>query len=267
MLKMSLGLASSAALLMMLANGCSSSETPVGGGDSGTTPASDASTKKDGTTGTSDGGTTETCSPGDVASFKPTWKVPAAFGTKKCTDLQIEALMCAIDDNADQATCDKASKDAANKDCLACIYTPSSAKNPGPLMVSTSGGVISLNIAGCIANSEGKTTAADCGAKVQAADQCADEACEANCPTDTTEGFKAFQACTEAALSGGCESFSTDAACAEDLTKAGGAAEKCLEGTGFLERATNLATLFCGGGTATTDGGTDAAKDSPTEGG
>lgn len=267
MLKKSLGLVSGAALVMMLTYGCSSEENnPVAGGDSGTTPTGDSGPKKDtGTTPPVDGGDTA-CEPGDVSGFEPSWKTPAPFAQGACSNTQVDALMCQFDSSADQTACAALVKDKANEACQKCMFTPSSAAKLGPIVIT--GNLGSINIAGCIANAEGDTTDQGCGAKTQAADQCGDEACEANCPIDDSddgESLAARNECTTAAATSVCQEFATGAQCADSLLEAGGAAEECNAGSDFLERATALAKLFCAGGTG--DGGTDAPADAPADGG
>lgn len=267
MLKKSLGLVSGAALMFVFAYGCSSSETtPAAGTDGGNTPT-EAGKKETGTTPDpdTDGGGGGDCKPGDVASFEPTWKAPVP-PSAKCTQAQIDALLdCLLDENADQTACKTITADKNNKDCGACLLTPSSAAKYGPVI--SADGLVSVNLAGCIAIKEGDLSANGCGAKFQALNQCGDEACAANCPVTDDASFAAYQKCTQAAEAGACSKFAGDAACIDDLVKEGGAAEDCdLQSAGsFIDNAKKYAGIFCGG--ATSDGGTDAPADAPTEGG
>lgn len=265
MLKKSLGLVSGAALMFVFAYGCSSSSstdtTGTDGGSGSDGGKTDGSTKTDGATPVDDGGGSS-CAPGDVSSFAPKFTPPTGFNQKICSDTQVDAILdCIFNDTADQATCKKLLADKANEPCQNCLITPSSAKTFGPLIEN--GNIASLNIAGCIANAEGNKTATGCGAKYQAARDCADAACADNCQGSDSAALKALQACETQALSGDCKKYADDANCADALLNTGGAAEACNAGNTFEEAAAALGKMFCGGGTAT-DGG---ASDAPTDGG
>jgi hypothetical protein len=263
MLKMSLGLVSSAALVMMLTYGCSSDSSTTPPATDGGGGGSDSGGGKDTGKPQPDTGTPDECKPGDVADFTPSFKTPAPFSQKKCSNAQVDALLCLFDANADQETCTKLVDDPANDDCFKCIYTASSSKELGPVIITGSLG--SLNIAGCVARAEGDVTDKGCGAKVQAADQCGDEACDANCPVPENDdaALDARNKCTEDASTTVCQEFSDAAKCAEALLQEGGAAEECAQGQDFLERANAIAKLFCAGGVSTDggDGSTDAKAD------
>lgn len=205
----------------------------------------------------------EDCPPPiNISGFEPTWKAPAPFARGVCTNAQVDALMCQFDMGADQAACAALVKDKANEDCQKCMFTPSSAARLGPIVIT--GNLGSINLAGCVANAEGNTTDQGCGAKLQAADQCSDEACEANMPCDYDDGESSDAGtCTEIAARTVCASYATAAACADALLAPGGVAAVCDEGDDFLARATALAKLFCTGGSA--DASTDVtdAADAP----
>jgi hypothetical protein len=208
--------------------------------DTGTTEEEDAAIKKDSSV------SVDGCEPGSVSGFTPTWKAPNAPHANKCTATQVEALLCLFDANADQTTCQTVVDDPANDNCFKCIYTASSSAKLGPVVINGSLG--SLNIAGCIAAAEGNTTSSGCGAKVQAADQCGGEACDANCPVPEGDdaALDARNACVEQAATTVCQTFTTDAECAEPLLASGGSAAVCASGTNFLDRAIAIAKFFCG---------------------
>jgi hypothetical protein len=223
----------------------------VAGDDSGISKK-DASTKKDSGGSTKDTGTGDFdsgdpvtgCAPGDVSSFSPSWKGPTTFHQAKCTALQVETLMaCNFDDTADPTMCKAALADAGNTNCENCLFTDSTASKLGPVVIE--GSVGSINVAGCIANSQGNTTSTGCGAKYQAANQCADEACNANCPGDTQAALTERNQCVQDALAGDCSSYATDAKCADTLLDTGGVAEQCNQGATFLDLATAIGKLFC----------------------
>lgn len=188
----------------------------------------------------------DVCEPGSISGFTPTWKVPAPFHASSCTTTQVDTLMCLFDSAADPTACDTAVKAAANQTCFNCIFTQSTATAPGPVIITGSLG--SINLAGCIARASGNVTSTGCGAKVQAADQCGDAACEANCPIDDTDNGESLDArnqCTTDAASTVCATYDADSLCAEDLLLPDGGAAACAQGTDFLSRATAIAKLFC----------------------
>ena len=168
------------------------------------------------------------------------------------------SVSCNFDDTADQTTCDKVLKDAANKDCNNCLFVASTAKALGPVVIS--GNIGSLNIAGCIANSEGDTTKDGCGAKYQAANDCADESC-VNCDDSDAAALKAKNACIQKALTSTCQDQATAADCANALLDTGGKAEQCNGGNSFEEAAAILGKLWCSGAAPVDGGPKDAAAD------
>lgn len=266
MLKKSLGLVSGAALIFVFAYGCSSSESNP------TTPATDSGTGSETSKPKTDSGPDPVddsgggaCAPGDVSTFEPTWKAPAGMAQAKCTETQVNALLdCQLDENADAAACKALAADKNNQTCGTCLLTNSSAAKYGPLISGE--GVISINYAGCIALKDNNVTADGCGAKYQALGQCSTEACATNCPVSDDASFAAYQKCAQKAEEGAaCSKFAGDAACVDDLVKAGGAAEDCdISGGDFISNAKKYGIMFCAG--LTGDGGTDAATDAPADG-
>lgn len=219
-------------------------------GDGGTS-AEGGKTKKDsGDTTTppdDDSGTTTTsCSPGSVSSFSPQWTPPAVLHANACSATQITTLLdCLFSSSASQATCDAFNQAAANKSCITCAVTQATAASFGPLIVSTDN-LVSLNLAGCIARTSNQMTATGCGAKVQASSQCTGAACEANCPVPDgdSQALQARNDCETAAESSVCQTYATDAKCADTLLQ--GASAPCAQGSTFEDVAKSLVTLFCG---------------------
>lgn len=265
MVRFALGLSSVALLVLGAMGGCSSNdETTPTTGDGG---AEEASVGKDSgkpvpvDSGNDDGGST--CAPGDVSGFKATWKAPSGIHQKVCTPEQIALLADCVwsHPGRDDTACTNFFKAAANKACLGCAYTPTSGKTLGAVV--SNGTSVQVNYAGCIAVTTGDTTANGCGAKVQAAQLCQDEACVENCPVpsdDTGAAFNAFLACQEKAAAEGCKSYSDEAACTDTAVADGGPASVCNPDTqDFGERVSIYAELFCGG--LGGDGGTDASTD------
>lgn len=186
----------------------------------------------------------ETC--GVPATFAPSWKAPSPFGQRICSADQVQAILsCIFDPNADQAACAAVNADENNQACADCLLTPDTAKALGPLV--TRGQVASLNVAGCIANAARDRTANGCGAKVQAASDCVDAACNDTMPCTDAGGVAD---CEKRARTSSCASFVTASdACAGPLLASDGGAHECAVGDAstFLSDAIRLGTLFCAG--------------------
>lgn len=201
--------------------------------------------------------------PGDVSSFEPRWKPPAPLAQQKCTNAQVDALMCQLDRASDQATCAALALAPANDLCQKCLFTPVSAAELGPFVVT--GDVQSINVAGCIARLEGDISDQGCGAKVQAAEQCYADACDDNgvCDAgdagDAGDPFNPRARCFERAANTVCQEFTTGARlCMETSLALDAAAPACASPGTFIAHATALARLFCAGGAA--DASTDASE-------
>ena len=234
------------ASLGIVALACSSTVTLPAGGDEG--GAGDGGVKKD-SGPMSDGMVINTCMPGDVSTFMPSWKPPTPFNQARCTNTQINAFVDCLNGKPDAATCKTFTGDAANKSCLQCADTPATAAKYGPLVSGTV--TIQVNVSGCIANATGDTSATGCGAKVLANSQCEQAACEANCPvsaSDTGAEFMALLACQTKSDTSSCKTFAAAATCSDALVGDGGVANKCdLVGASFAENAVQMIKLFCGG--------------------
>ncbi len=196
-----------------------------------------------------DSGNVTTCAPGDVSTFTPAWKPPTAFNQGKCTDAQIAAFVDCLSGIPDAATCKTFGADVANKACIACAATPSTASGYGPLIEGTV--TIQVNIPGCIANTTGDVSTTGCGAKGLALIECKSLACEGNCPVpvgDDGTDFNALLACQDKSVDTTCKTYATAASCADALTSDGGAASQCnLAGASFRDNAIPMIKLFCGG--------------------
>lgn len=238
------------ASLGVLTIACSATVTPPAGTDTDSGPGGDGGGKDSGNPG--DGAVVDTCTPGDVSTFTPSWKPPTAFNQGKCTDAQVDAFVDCLSGLPDTATCKTFGADAANKTCIQCAATPSTAAAYGPLIEGTV--TIQVNVPGCIANSTNDVSATGCGAKVLALSECQSAACEANCPVvapDTDNSmFDALLACQDKAAgpTSSCKTYAADAACGDALTGDGGTAAQCnLGGATFGDNAKPMVKLFCGG--------------------
>ncbi len=265
MKKIALGLTSVVAFVMSAVGGCSSDEPAAGSpdNDSGVSETSTVDRKAPPPVQT-DGGDA-VCAPGDVASFKPIWKAPSGFNQKLCTPEQVKLLADCVwsHPGRDDAACKTFFNSSANKACVGCGYTSTSSAKLGAIVSNNTS--VAVNYAGCVAQKLGDVTANGCGAKVQAAALCRDEACVDACPVpddDTGKAFEAFLKCQDDAATSVCQSYADAAACADDALSDGGVAADCNpDTTDFGERAAIYVELFCGGlaSDAGTDGGSDAA--------
>lgn len=189
---------------------------------------------------------TPVCAPGSLTGFAPSWKTPAPLHQNKCTAANVAlAVQCVFDSTANQTTCQTFTQAAANKPCMDCIFTDSTATAPGPITVDATTGVGSINVAACIARLTNDVSATSCAAKLAADVQCSAYACEPNCPGSDQASLDALAQCESDAYAGGCSTYDSAAACADSLVAPGGTAAACADGTTFTDRATKVATLFC----------------------
>jgi hypothetical protein len=197
------------------------------------------------------------CAPGDVSGFRPTWKPPVALHQAQCTPAQIALLADCVwsHPGRDDAACKTFlnSKAAGDLACLKCGYTTTSGTKLGAIV--SNGTSVQVNYAGCIALVTGDVSPAGCGASVQAAALCQDEACVATCST-----FEELVDCEAKAERGVCKAYTDAAACASESAGDGGPASVCNPDTqDFGVRVAAYADLFCGDATA--DAGPDASDD------
>lgn len=194
--------------------------------------------------------------PLDMSGFTPTWVAPTALGQQRCSAEQVDAIMhCQLEPDANVVACQAITADKPNKDCATCLFSESTAARFGPVI--SGNGVLSLNLAGCIALLEPNVTNTGCGAKRQALDECTERACPY--PIESDDAVAAGTTCFETARKTVCSTFAAGVACVDDLTAPGARAEVCaLPGaTPFVEHAIRYGNLFCGS-PPPTDGGTDA---------
>jgi hypothetical protein len=215
--------------------------------DSGTTEEPDDAGKDTGKKPPKDTGTTDPgCAPGSVSGFTPQWTPPAVLHAGACSATQITTLIdCLFNSAANQTTCDGYLNAPANKSCISCAVTEDTAASYGPLVVTTDQ-LVTLNIAGCIARTTNQMTDTGCGAKVQAASQCASASCEANCPVPANDSaaLDARNQCEQDARTSECQTYTDDAACEDAALQ--GAAAACASGSTFEDNATALVQMFCG---------------------
>ncbi len=209
-----------------------------------------------------------TCQPGDVRTFVPAAYRPATpVWQDVCTGTQISAFYTAcIDPNATPASCQTFYQmDPANPTCAACILTPESMTNYGPLV--DHGSFITENVGGCIELTD--PTGLVCAKAQQALAGCDLAACEANCPVHDVASRAALDQCTAAAEAAGCQMFAAQASCALQAADAGSSSAACDSAT-FHDFYDLVVPLFCGPPSAALEGGApheSGAPDGPTSDG
>jgi hypothetical protein len=186
------------------------------------------------------------CTPGDVRTFVPAAYRPATPAWQDvCTAAQLAAFYTAcIDSGPDSGTpasCTAFSQsDPTNAACAACILTPDSMSNYGPLI--DHGTFITENVGGCIELTD--PSGLVCAKAQQALSGCELAACEANCPVHDDATRDAFDQCADDAASMGCEMFSDQASCALGIAEAG-SSMGCVSST-FIDFYYAVVPLFCG---------------------
>lgn len=245
-----------ASVALVVVPGCDetidATPAPDGGAASAdaTSPTNDAATPGD---------AGNTCKPGEITGFTPTWKEPVGLHLGKCSPTQIATLATCVWPNPqrNEATCNAFFADTNNAACIACGRTPTTEPKLGAVV--SNGASVQVNYPGCIAAVTNDVTATGCGAKVQAKELCLDFACVNACPTPAGDNaaFQALLKCQDDAAKTVCKTYADAAACADPFLQPGGAATVCAPTvTDFGDRVEHYLDLFCGStGDAGTDGG------------
>jgi hypothetical protein len=186
-----------------------------------------------------------TCSPSSTSGFVSSWVPPNTLHSGACTAVNAQlAVDCVFDDTVNQTACTAFAADAGNSACQDCIFSTSTASSYGAIVVS--GTLGTLNVAGCIARLSGDVSSSGCGAKLQSLSQCEDYVCSGcDDPGSSQQALDDYLQCQSDADNSACSSYVSAASCADALIQPDAAAEKCMEGNTFLDRARNLAKLFC----------------------
>ena len=188
------------------------------------------------------------CSPSDVLTFVQGPYQPAEPPSAACLDADGAGIWddfydACLGPNKTNQVCTAFKQDPANAACAACVLTPDTADQLGPIL--SFGEFVGGNVAGCIE----LTTPGDptCARDVQALSDCETAACQANCPPVTdAPSLMARQECVAAADQGGCLMFvqMTRADCAAADADSGLAAP-CMNAS-FKDFYEEAVPLFCG---------------------
>jgi hypothetical protein len=152
-------------------------------------------------------GPVDQCVPQVVPTWTPTWHPPREPRPGSCTKAQIDASFTACHSGSgSEGACSVFRANPDNKACNDCWFTNETEAAYGPIIWGANGDW-RTNTAGCIAVLDRDKSPQGCGARVQAASACADDAC------DGCEPFDKFVACREKANSTVCQTAYFDSIC------------------------------------------------------
>jgi hypothetical protein len=183
------------------------------------------------------------CGPGDVSTFVPTWHPPSGLRQGLCTMSQIsDYYTFCLDPNATASACQNFQ--LANASCTACLSTDESAATYGPL-VGKSIGIVSINVAGCIALLEPCNL--ECAQASMAHDQCNEASCGPNCPVFDSTSLQTYTSCGITSDQCGCAWEAAREICTQSIQGSKHPAAVCVTGaTTFQQYFETVAPIFCG---------------------
>ena len=195
----------------------------------------DANTPIDANTPKDSGVVLTGCMPGSVGGFSPTTQ-PSGASRGSCTSTDITTIYndC-LGPNGSAAFCN-----LDTGTCYSCIFTPIA--SPWGAVVDV-GGVVSVNIGGCLAGAD--ATQASCGKSAEAVTECEYAACNGTCPASQNMGND-YLACSNNADLSVCKSYSDAATSCEAAVPSSSLGYKCTQGTTFQALFTNVAKIMCG---------------------
>lgn len=206
------------------------------------------------------------CHASDVLTYVQGSYQPAATPTGACLgadggELWDEFYAACLGPAKTPDDCTTFKQTPANAACAACILTPYTAAELGPIL--NFGEFVGANVAGCIEITD--PSHPSCPKAVQAQSDCEIAACQANCPVSSPTSLAARQNCATEADGAGCASFLMMAATCQAAEVDAGLASPCMNG-GFMEFYDAVVPLFCGQPMATgagVDAGSDASSGLP----
>jgi hypothetical protein len=225
------------------------------------TPRATSEDPSDGSTGSAtEGGASsgafigsdaDACQPGSVATYRPdAYHSASGVGQGACVtddagDPISEFYEQCLGPNRSNDLCNQFRQ--SNASCVACILTPESAANYGPIL--DQGGFVTANVAGCLElagdqQQQPHASELPCAKAVQALAGCELEACAANCPVDDGASLAKYDACSASAGTGGCQSYEMAAACANAEGEASAFGAACL--SDFQTFYSAVVPVFCG---------------------
>jgi hypothetical protein len=191
-----------------------------------------------------DSGTPNTCAPQLPANYAHSW-VPPRNMPSACTPAQVQMYWdTCLGTASSSAQC--SAFFSANAGCIACIDSQSTSSTYGAL-IDLPNSTSVANVAGCIALTDGDLSATGCGARYQANQFCKIDACETNCPVDSTAAsFTAFSDCEADAGSTACKVELANSGCGSGSQYA-----RCFFDT-YENTIVGIGNIMCG---SASDGG------------
>jgi hypothetical protein len=228
------------------------------------TVGSDASAG--GMSGGSEEDAANSCRASDVLTYVQGSYQPAAAPTGACLgadggEIWDEFYAACLGSEKSPDDCTAFKQIPANAACAACILTPYTADQLGPIL--SFGEFVGQNVAGCIEIAD--PSHPSCPKAVQALSDCEIAACQANCPVSDPTSLVARQQCAVQADATGCASFFLMASACQAAEADAGLASPCLN-SGFLEFYDAVVPLFCGQPMDNTDAGGDAGPSDASSG-
>lgn len=186
------------------------------------------------------------CHASDVLTYVQGSYQPAATPTGACLgadggELWDDFYASCLGPDKSSDKCTDYKQTPENAACAACVLTPYTAPELGPIL--DFGEFVGLNVAGCIEIAAPSDPS--CPKAVQALSDCEIAACQVNCPVSDPTSLEARQQCSMEADDSGCASFQMMAAQCQTAEMDAGLASPCDNG-GFTEFYDAVVPLFCG---------------------
>lgn len=184
---------------------CSDGSGGSSSGDGGSSSASGGDSSSSGGMG---GESSLDCEP-DESDFDPSDYVPARPAEDACSTEQVETYFA---DDCHLSSCEDFAPGGDAEDCGACL-APSEIgdESYGPLITVKIGLLTSFetNAAGCV-ELAGQL---DCAEKIQAAQECAREACRGSCQPQNSDEYQDYVACQDDARDTVCADLEAETSC------------------------------------------------------
>ena len=209
---------------------------------------------------------TSSCHASDVLTYMQGSYQPAATPTGACLgadggELWDDFYASCLGPNKSDQRCTTYKQTAENAACAACVLTPYTADQLGPIL--NFGEFVGGNVAGCIELAAPSDPS--CPKAIQALTGCEIYACQANCPVTSPMSLAERQQCALVADMAGCATFLEMANACQAAEADAGLAAPCMNGA-FTEFYDAVVPLFCGqamaeAGVAVDAGSSDASVD------
>jgi hypothetical protein len=189
---------------------------------------------------------TSSCHASDVLTYVQGAYQPAATPTGACLgadggELWDDFYAACLGPDKTNDKCTDFKQTAENAACAACVLTPYTASQLGPIL--SFGAFVGGNIAGCLELAAPSDPS--CPKAEQAQTDCEIAACQANCPVSNPESLQAYLDCAKEADEAGCAMFVQMASACQAAEADAGLAAPCMNG-GFTEFYDAVVPLFCG---------------------